>query len=113
MKQVTGIQATGSQKLRIRLDDGRPVDLRITYRQGVQMWFVSLTFEGRTVNNLRLCANTNLLRQYRLPFGLLVGTVDGYEPTLINDFRDETCQFFVLNESDIEELSGILAEVFG
>jgi hypothetical protein len=99
--RINGLRAVPFQKWRTPITDGI-IEFKLTYRPAIQMWFIDITFGTFILKGMRVCANLNLLHQYKkiLPFGLFIYISDGVEPFLINDFSTSRVIIYILNSTE-------------
>lgn len=103
MHKLNSISNEPRQKVVIPLDDNSRVVLKLEYRANQIGWFFDFTYEDKTYTNFRITNSYNILRNFRtwLPFGLRVDTLDGLEPTDLDDFASGYATLYVLNKDDI------------
>lgn len=102
------VTAAASQVQRISLEDGSSFSLTLVYKPMQRGWFISeLVYKSFFIRGLRLCTHPNLLNQLEnlIPFGLAVGTVDGREPLLQEDFSSGNAQLLLLTAAEVAEVS--------
>lgn len=106
MKVLTGITAQPKQAFPIALPDGSTADLYIEYRAQQRGWFLSLAWEGFSLNGMRLVNTPNILHQFRkiIPFGLAVLSLGHAEPTAVTDLADGSTTIYFLDAADINAL---------
>ena len=111
MFSITGLTADPIQNFNFSLPDGSRAYLTLTYRPRVKMWFLSVTWNTFTVNNLRVYSIPNLLEQYsnNVPFGLLVRVSDGLEPMFLTDFQTGRVTLWGLNQTDVQFIDDVYA----
>lgn len=103
LHKLNSISSEPRQKIIIPLDDNSKVTLNIEYRANQIGWFFDFTYEDKTYTNFRFTTSYNILRNFRtwLPFGLRIDTLDGLEPTDLEDFASGYATLYVLNKDDI------------
>ena len=106
MYQLTLIDNSPKQKIRMLLNNGKSVVLHFEYRPNQQAWFFGFEYGDVNIQNLKLVTSYNMLRNYRtwLPFGFRCDTIDGFEPMDLNDFINGYAVLFLLDETDISEI---------
>lgn len=107
MKVLEGIQAIPVQDLNTSLDNGDIINITLTFKPAVQMWFIDIVYNDFTVNGLRLCNSPNLLQQFDkiIPFGINVAVTDGTEPFIINDLSTGRVVVSVLSIDEVEQIN--------
>lgn len=111
MNIINGITNQPTQIVGIILPDGSRVTLTLYFRPQQNGWFFDVEWPGSpnsiitpfTVQNRRLVAAGNLLRQFQniIPFGLLCVTVDNSDPITQACLVDGSVQIVLLNPDDI------------
>lgn len=103
MNQLTQIDNTPKQKIRMILDNGKSVVLHFEYRPNQQAWYFGFEYGDVNIQNIRLITSYNMLRNYRswLPFGLRCDTIDSFEPMDLNDFASQYATLYLLNQEDV------------
>lgn len=110
MNIVNGITNQPTQILGLILPDGSRVTVTLYFRPQQNGWFFDVEWPGSntiitpfTVQNRRLVAAGNLLRQFQfiIPFGLMCVTVDNADPITQACLSDGSVQIVLLNEDDI------------
>lgn len=106
MYQLTQIDNSPKQRIKMLLDSGESVVFRFKYKANQQSWFFDFTYGNVNVRNLRLVTSYNMLRNYRswLPFGFRCDTIDRFEPMDLNDFINGYAVLYLLNRQDIEAI---------
>lgn len=107
MKVLEGIQALPSQTLTTSLDEGSIITITLVFRPTIKMWFISVSYDGFLVENLRLCNSPNLLNQFDkiIPFGINVEIKDGTEPFIINDLSTGRVVINILSATEVEQVN--------
>lgn len=110
MKRIQDIKATRQQQFQTPLENGNYVTFDVHYFPAIQQWSLDVSYREFEVFGLRICNSLNILQQYSLliPFGVMIQTNDGGEPFLITDFSTSRVQFFVLDQSKIEQIDSFL-----
>lgn len=106
MYQISSLDNSPKQQIKIPLENNQFLTLYLEYRANQQGWFFNFTYNETTYTNLRLVTAYNMLRSYRnyLPFGLRCDTFDGLEPTDIDDFSTGYAQVYILTSEDVEAI---------
>lgn len=111
MRQIQRITSDSNQTQTIALDDNSLFTFSIYYIDLQYGWFItSLSYGSFILQGIRICNSPNLLQQYRnqIPFGLACYTSEPREPTQQQDFSSGTSQLYVLNSSDVAQLTTYL-----
>lgn len=106
MKQIIEISDDPNQSFDVVTEDNQVFQLQLNYSDQQQGWFYSIVFEDFTLNSSRLVTSFNILRPYSniLPFGIGIATEDGSEPIFIDDFSTGRVSFFLLTETEVQEV---------
>lgn len=104
MYQISSLDNSPKQQIKIPLENNRFLTIYLEYRANQQGWFFDFTYNETTYTNLRLVTAYNMLRAYGsyLPFGLRCDTLDGLEPTDIDDFSSGYAKVYTLTSEDVE-----------
>jgi len=107
MKILEGIQALTSQSLTTAIENGDSIQITLTFKPAVKMWFMDLVWNDFSVNGLRVCNVPNLLQQYDkiIPFGINVNVIDGTEPFIINDFSSGRVLLGILTPNEVQQIN--------
>lgn len=113
MNILNGITDQPTQVMGIVLADGSRVTLTLYFRPQQNGWFYDIQWPGSaavitpfTVQNRRLVAAANLLRQFLnvIPFGIACFTVDNMDPLTQGCLSDGTVTLTLLNQDDVAAL---------
>jgi len=107
MKILEGIQALSSQSLTTVIENGDSIQITLTFKPSIKMWYMDLEWNSFIVNGLRVCNSPNLLQQYDkiIPFGLNVNVIDDTEPFIINDLSSGRVLLGVLTPEEVEQIN--------
>lgn len=107
---IEEITASARQTMKVELEDGTTFELDLEYRLQQQGWFYNIRYEDFILNGFRLALNINLLSQFDnlIPFGFMVSSDDGIDPTNINDFEVSRVNLSVLNEEEVAQVNTFL-----
>lgn len=110
MTLIDIITDSPSQKMILKLENGKALDFLLWYSFNQQGWFYSFTYGTYTVNNRRMVNSINLLRALRnvIPFGLSCILTDNYEPVFLSDFKNGRAKLYTLNSNDVVAVENIL-----
>jgi len=106
MKTLTGIRATGRQRLQTSISNGDFIEIVLYYLTASQQWKMDITYQDFQLNGQRVYNGLNLLCQYEaiIPFGIAVEVSDGGEPFLINDFISGRVRMSVLTPEEVTQV---------
>jgi hypothetical protein len=112
MNQIQQITSDPKQKQRFVLPDKTTFTMSIEYKPLQSGWFITeLSYDQFTAKGLRIVTSPNMLHQYKnlIPFGLMVLTRDGLDPTLQQDFSSGYATFYLLNETETKAYEDYLS----
>jgi len=103
MTQIDNLTDFADQQTILILDDGTTVSFDVTFNAAAERWVSNVSYAGKTVNGIGLCAHPNILRQWKniFPFGISCVTADQTDPFDINDFVSERVKMYLLNAEDV------------
>jgi len=103
LKVLSGIRATGQQKLITSADNGDTIDIILYFQSRTNNWKMDVTSGDFILKGIRVSHVLNLLCQYHniIPFGIGVIIDDGGEPFLINDFSTGRVQLAILTPDEV------------
>lgn len=103
MYKLNSIGGEPRQQVTALLDDGTRLPITIEYRANQLGWFFGLEYNDVKYQNIRLTTSYNILRAYRnwLPFGIRCDTLDGLEPTDLDDFSSGYATIYILTKEDV------------
>lgn len=109
MKKITSLGGEPKQELTILLNDNSRLVLRFEYKANQLGWFFGFDYNNNSYNNIRLTTSYNILRGYRnwLPFGLRCDTLDGFEPTDLDDFATGYATIYVLDKQELNTIESL------
>lgn len=104
MYQITQLDDSPKQKIKMLLDDNKSVTLIFEYKPNQLGWFFSFSYENQDYQNIRLTTAPNILRAYRnwLPFGIMCVTDDNLEPMNQDDFIFNYAKVYILTKEDVK-----------
>ena len=112
MLEFTDITNETYQSKRVLLTDGTFFDITIYFIPMQYKWvIISLTYDGFTIKNHRICNSPNMLHQFKnkLPFGLACFSDADREPMFIDDFSEGASKIYVLTEDEVTEYGEYLS----
>ncbi len=111
MRQITSLTKSNSQALTFSMQDGREFDLLLSYRPFQIGWFLSITHEGKTINNIRITTTGNLLYAWRniFQFGISCVVDGNQEPLFQDDFFSGRAKLYVLDRDETEDYSRLIS----
>lgn len=106
MTQIDNLTNFADQNTILELEDGTSASLDVVFNASTERWVASVSYAGKTINSIGLCAFPNVLRQWKniFPFGLACVTADQTDPFDINDFSSGRVKMYLLNEADILQI---------
>ena len=109
--EIPNIGNENNQIMTVIRDNGKKFDMTLVFKPRVQGWFMSISSEGRVINNIRVVNSGNILHQFRnlLGFGISCTVDDGREPMFQDDFYTRRALLYYLNETDVQEYSEIVS----
>lgn len=111
---ITNLTNFADQLVSLQLDDGSPMSVELIYQGATERWQINVSYPTLNflANGLSLCCYPNVLRQWGniLPFGIACVTSDQTDPFDINDFSSGRVQLYLLNQSDISEITSVVFE---
>lgn len=107
MKILSGIRATGQQKLLTSADNGDVIEIILYFQSRTATWKMDIDSGNFSVKGLRISHVLNLLCQYNniIPFGIGIIIDDGGEPFLINDFSSGRVQLAILTPTEVNNIA--------
>lgn len=84
-------------------------DMLLEFRETQNAWFMTLTYQGRMLSNLRVTSSPNLLTQFKssFPFGLAVRTSHGQDP-MTPDAWVNGSTMYILNSDEVSQIEAAL-----
>ena len=115
MVLINGISAYPTQTLSIASPNGDgDISFTLRYQARTSSWNCDISFgDDFVVNGLKLVMNPNILYQFHnnISFGLMVKSVDGYDPMFVNDFiSDGRCELYLLTSDEITTIQDYILE---
>jgi len=107
MNLIDRLTDSANQRFTIfTIDEGERVECVLKFSASQSLWFLSLTYNDITINNISVVNSPNILRAHKniLPFGLLVIVQDGFDPYFITDFLNERVRMFILSRDEVREI---------
>lgn len=113
MKILSGIRATGQQKLLTSADNGDIIEIILYFQSRTATWKMDITCNDFDLKGLRISHVLNLLCQYNniIPFGIGVIIDDGGEPFLVNDFSSGRVQLAILTPAEVQAVGDFYVEL--
>lgn len=108
---VETITDSPRQTMYIRLENGNSFTFNLFYSQNQNGWFYDVIYNNFKLYGRRLVVSLNLLRAFRgfIPFGISIGTIDGYEPIYLDDFISGRAKMAILNESEVSSVEDLIS----
>jgi len=113
LKVLSGIRATGQQKLLTSADNGDVIEIILYFQSRTNTWKMDITSGDFDLKGLRISHVLNLLCQYNniIPFGIGVIIDDGGEPFLINDFSTGRVQLAILTSDEVAAVDAFYVSI--
>lgn len=111
-KQLSNLTNNARQLYNLIGDAGEVIIFELFFLPTQNGWGFNVTYNDFVFEGGYLILSPNILRGYRnlIPFGIMVNSIDGYEPQFINDFIDGRISLYLLNSTEVEAVeSGIYA----
>lgn len=107
MNKLQNITSQPFQQHTLLLDDSEVV-IELRYLPAVEIWTLSVKYEGRERNGLKLSANVYHLRQYGFPFDFTVLITDGsgIDPFRPDDFASGRCELYYITPDEMQVVRG-------
>lgn len=113
MQVITSLTQSPNQIHQLVLDNNDTAEFKLRYYARMLSWYFDLTYNNKTINNVKIVLHPNILRQFRniLPFGITFFTDNGspIEPFQKTDFSTGRVKMGILNS---EEVNLIESEVY-
>lgn len=106
MIRIDNLTSEYKQKIRVRLDNGKFLELLFEYFEQNQSWFFTYTYEDVSVGKYKLVNSPNILRENISvrPFGIACSVSDGFEPFLLDDFVSNRVEVYVLSQTEMKDM---------
>ena len=107
MKRIENIGNEGLQRQTIPLPNGDAI-LTIRFLSVVQIWIMSVTYNDRTINGVKLSCGVLHMRARNFPFDFIVEDTSssGLDPFQVDDFSSGRTILYLVEEDEMEELRG-------
>jgi hypothetical protein len=112
MYQINQITSDTLQKHRLILPIGTALTMTLCFKPMQYGWFIEeLVYGSRTYRSIRICVSPNFLYQFKnvLPFGLACYSSANREATQKQDFSSKNCILYLLNETEVQQLSELIS----
>ncbi len=113
MKALTGIRATGQQKLVTTASNGDTIEITLYFQSRTSVWKMDVESGTFILKGIRISRVLNLLCQYNniIPFGIGVIVNGEGEPFLINDFSSGRVQLAILTPAEVAAIRAFYVAV--
>lgn len=104
MNKLDRLNSNASQQLKtFTIDDGTAITLKFRFLPTQSLWILDVEIESTVINGISVVNSPNLLRGYRniIPFGMMVVSLDGYDPHFIDDFENDRSEVFILSAAEV------------
>lgn len=106
MLEIKSVGPYNIQKFTVATTTG-VMEWTMRFMPAVSMWYMDINYKDISVQGIRIHASHNLLRQWQkiIDVGVFCATtIEGYEPTLIDDFYSGRCKLFVTEGDEVSEV---------
>lgn len=112
MNKLTGIRATGTQTFQTLTEDGDTISITLRFLPAAQYWEMDVTYGDFEVLGHRLVTALNLFYKFKelIPFGILIDTIDGGDPFIIDDFTSGRCTMAILTADEVADTETAYSE---
>ena len=110
MKLYNTLTSESFQPFYLVTDSGKRVDILLFFMPTQECWRINISCDNFSINNIKVCSSLNLLDKWHniIDFGISIYTKDGLDPWRLEDFKDGYASFYLLNENDLKEVTGVL-----
>ena len=107
MKKIENIGNEGIQRQVIPLPNGDAV-LTIRYYSLVQLWTISVTYNDKAINGVKLSCGVLHMRSRNFPFDFIVEDTssDDLDPFQVDDFSSGRTILYLVEANEMEEIRG-------
>ena len=107
MRQIENIGQEGLQDHTILLADGN-LDIRIRFLSSVQFWQMSVTYQGESINGVKMSCGVLHMRAKNFPFDFIITDESGagIDPYKVDDFSNGRNILYLLDEDEMEAIRG-------
>lgn len=102
MYTVNNISNEPHQRHVLLLDDEQ-INLEIRYLAAVQIWIMSVEYQGRETKTLSLVAGAPILLGQLFPFEFLVTASEGVDPFSLDCFSSGRCKLWFVPQEELLE----------
>lgn len=84
------------------------IEVSIRFFRVVEIWTISVTYNGKSVDGVKLSLGTLHVRNENWPFDFVVrdNSTAGIDPFKVNDFSDGRCSLYMFEAADMETIRG-------
>ena len=107
MRQIENIGNEGLQTITIPLPNGDLV-MTIRYMSVVQIWTMDVTYNGRTLNGVKLSVGVLHMRSKNYPFDFICEDTSGagLDPFQVEDFSTGRTILYLVEADEMDEIRG-------
>jgi hypothetical protein len=107
LRRIDNIGNEGSQTHTIPLADG-DIILDIRFLSSVQFWQMSVTYNGKTINGVKMSCGVLHMRSVNFPFDFIVTDESGagVDPYKVDDFSNSRNLVYLLDSDEMEAIRG-------
>lgn len=108
MRQITTLNDAYNQTFRISIEGYDAAEVTLEFKPLQQSWFMSLNWGTFSINQERIAASPNLLRQFKniIPFGILISGPDAIDPFAVDAWLTGW-NFYILDATDLEDVEAL------
>jgi len=107
MRQIENIGDEGFQNHNILLADG-DINLQIRFLSSVQFWQMSVTYQGKSINGVKMSCGVIHMRSANFPFDFIITDESGagIDPYKSDDFSSGRNIVYLLDSDEMEQIRG-------
>lgn len=110
MRRLTEIGIEAKQVFNLTGENNQFIRLNLRYLPSQEAWFMDVSFQSVTINNIAVVNSPNLLHNYEnvLPFGILCNVQDRRDPYFIDDFEQGRAFLALLTTAEVQQVAEAL-----
>lgn len=107
MRRINNIGDEGNQTHTIEFTD-EDITLNIRFLSPVQIWQMSVTYQGREYNGMKMSVGVLHMRSANFPFDFIIEDTSGsgVDPYKQDDFINGRTILYMLDADEMEEIRG-------
>ena len=112
MRIINKITNQAQQSMILTGNPNQRITLDLRYMPTQLSWIADISYEDFTANGICITSSINILRAFHniLPFGIMVTTLDGNDPTGLDDFASGYAVMYLLTQAEVLSLEAGLFE---